>query len=383
MQKKLIFISWSNVSEFIINRYLLDVFSRHFVVEYWNVQSLLFPDIGKEESPLFGQIRNITIDSLSSLCCHIDNEKNALYWIVLGYKYDTRNIWKCFHERKLRTFSFYYNDFIPIRLPLRRKVESILVNGVFQYAGLKIRQVAFAAMNRFCRFDGGNISISSSSRIPSRYHVNHPDYDEFLKTAAPCQGSKEPNRYLLFIDQNLARHSDFQKAGMVHVNDGRYHGSLLRFFEKLECKLGLPVVVAGHPSREDDDEAFGDRRVMSGCTRELIQGADGVLLHFSNAVSFAVLYDKPVLFFYNNEMAMLEFDEYVKQVARYFDVQAMNADMIPTDHLVTPTTIPAQRRQKYIDTFMCCHAEKDKDNETLIRDIMERESHAHNSSHWI
>ncbi|MEQ8352764.1 MAG: hypothetical protein RH862_14845 [Leptospiraceae bacterium] len=112
-------------------------------------------------------------------------------------------------------------------------------------------------------------------------------------------GLKE-NGYIVFIDDCLARSFDFLLVGGGHiVEESEYLARLDRCFSQIEDALGIPVIIAAHPNgKEFSDYAtiFSGRRVFFGKTALLSSGATHAITHFSCAVSFAVLFRKPVLF---------------------------------------------------------------------------------------
>src|SRR3546814_5756652 len=72
-----------------------------------------------------------------------------------------------------------------------------------------------------------------------------------------------------------------------------------RFLSQLELQWGMPVVVAAHPSARHDERVrcgFEKQQELAfGRTADLVRHAQGVLIHGSTAVSFAVLGNRPLL----------------------------------------------------------------------------------------
>lgn len=127
------------------------------------------------------------------------------------------------------------------------------------------------------------------------------DYDLFLE-----QEDLQPEEsYVVFVDQYLPFHPDFNTLkSKCPVTPELYYPALNAFFELLEARMGMPVVVAAHPmaAYEENVRYFGNRRVVSGRTLELIRHASLVLLHYSTALNFAVLANIPMLFLSTDEL---------------------------------------------------------------------------------
>jgi hypothetical protein len=116
---------------------------------------------------------------------------------------------------------------------------------------------------------------------------------------------KFQSKYCVFLDQMLATHCDFGKTiSTSPVTAEKYFSSLKRFFNLIEAKLGMPVIIAASPRANYDTtpEIFGHRSIIQDETLELVANSDLVLIHSSTAVSFAILYDKPILVIKTNEM---------------------------------------------------------------------------------
>ena len=82
---------------------------------------------------------------------------------------------------------------------------------------------------------------------------------------------------------------------------GAFYEQLDDLFNVLERKYNMPVVVAGHPHKEYSEDNFYGRRLVFNSTCELVRDAAIVILTTSTAMSFAVLYDTPVLKICNSQ----------------------------------------------------------------------------------
>jgi hypothetical protein len=123
-------------------------------------------------------------------------------------------------------------------------------------------------------------------------HTATPNY--FALTAPAEQASD----YLLFIDDCLPLSFDFQLGGFQAImTPENYFPMLNQFFDRLEMLMGLPVVVAAHPNGEEYPhyaDWFGGRRVVFGQTALLSQRCAVALTHYSSAISYPVLLQKPL-----------------------------------------------------------------------------------------
>jgi hypothetical protein len=83
-----------------------------------------------------------------------------------------------------------------------------------------------------------------------------------------------------------------------------WYPSLTRFLDKVEAETGVVVEIAGHykSSHPPIAPCFGNRRVYYGATKELVKNSEFVITRMSAAVSYAVIFRKPVMYIYSNQL---------------------------------------------------------------------------------
>lgn len=144
------------------------------------------------------------------------------------------------------------------------------------------------------------------------------DYDLFLNLR---ERAEQHTPYAVFLDQDLVGHSDRLITGTKSfVTAEKYFPSLNDFFSRIEDQLGLPVKIAGQPkSQYTADHPFSARQVIQNDTARLVQNAQLVLGHYSTAISFAVLWRKPIV--------LLSTDELAKSWVQRYWVDAFQRDL--------------------------------------------------------
>ena len=83
-----------------------------------------------------------------------------------------------------------------------------------------------------------------------------------------------------------------------------WYPALAKFFDRLEAGTGVSVEIAGHYKSAHPPIAacFGNRAVHYGRTLELVRDCEFVITRDSTAVSYAVVFRKPVIFIYSDEI---------------------------------------------------------------------------------
>ncbi len=161
----------------------------------------------------------------------------------------------------------------------------------------------------FSRFDEifftkKNIYLCAGRIIQEQYRdkftINCHSYDFYEKTKIKKNSIKKKD-YFLYLDQYEHNHPDYKYAGYDLVNPKKFYDSLNNFFDKLEKKFKKEVVIAAHPKTKKH-RYFGHRKVVRNKTFELSQKCYASIAHTSTAISFSIIYKKPIIFIYNNEM---------------------------------------------------------------------------------
>jgi len=113
-----------------------------------------------------------------------------------------------------------------------------------------------------------------------------------------------------------------------------WYPALARFFDFLESATGVKVEVAGHYKAAFPAIApcFGNRSVYYGKTREMVRQGEFAINIASTAISYAVLFKKPVIFLYSNQLKdSFEIMRNVNGMAEMLGTKPVNVDDIPED----------------------------------------------------
>jgi hypothetical protein len=160
----------------------------------------------------------------------------------------------------------------------------------FRYFGLRPAETAIAATDyALC----GNHPIDEATRI---IYTHAFDYDVYLSRIQ--QPVSSDARLGVFLDEYLPFHQDWIRSDIrPPISPEAYYPRLRCFFDRVETETGARVVVAAHPRSQyrPEDHLFGDREVIRGRTVELVQRAGFVMLHASQSVGFAVMFNKPTI----------------------------------------------------------------------------------------
>ena len=186
---------------------------------------------------------------------------------------------------------------------------------------------------------GGRESVSAQSGLfpispQSEILWTHSfDYDIYLEERERPPSDPVPP-YAVFLDEYLPFHPDYTYLKMAPPSTPEaYFPPLRRFFDGLEARHGLPVVVAAHPRAryEEHPDLFGGRRIIRDRTAALVAHAAFVIAHSSTAIGFAALFRKPVVFVTTPAIdAHPHVGPYVRGMAAQFGKQPIDVS-VPRD----------------------------------------------------
>ena len=178
------------------------------------------------------------------------------------------------------------------------------------------------------------IFISGSKGVNSEYakkavkkiFTHSSDYENTLNYSF---SKINLDNYFVFLDQNLPFHpAQFYRGEKPQVTSKKYFSSLAMTFKKIEKKFESKIVVAAHPRVDisDYNNFFKGREVFNSKTIDLVKNCNCVLAHTSTAISYAVIFKKPIIFLTSNEI-IRSYDDYrVHSNARILDAKFLNID---------------------------------------------------------
>ena len=129
------------------------------------------------------------------------------------------------------------------------------------------------------------------------------DYDIYLQ-----EKDKEKNseNYIVFLDNGMVGPPDYYKLNIPNYCTKEVYYPLLRsFFNKIEEKTGLSIIVSLHPRLLITDDLvyqYGNRRLILGKTAELVRDAELVLAHDTTAINFVALWSIPLVIITTNQI---------------------------------------------------------------------------------
>lgn len=157
--------------------------------------------------------------------------------------------------------------------------------------------------------------------------IHSLDYDRYINYKKQTTQTSAGD-YCVFLDEAAVDHPDFALLGMPHLDKEKYTRAINGLLSKIEKETGLQVIIAAHPlSRyENDPAAFDGRQLIKGRTIDLVAGCCFVVAHSSTAISYAVIFDKPILFVKTDDMISKGRSGFIDVMAASVGLKAVNVD---------------------------------------------------------
>lgn len=368
MQGEIVYLIEAPFNQRDYKRFGIDIFVQGgFAVQVWDLTPVLNPVASKTIEPpdSFAPKYLSYFSRKSDLIAAINKEaKNTFFISLINYNIHSFSIFrelsknKCPYALALSNAnrSPAGNDHSKKSIgSLIKKAQNVtwrrLLNIVFKRIPLYLLSVKPATIV----LAGGSKSIGNAPLIGPKTEilwVHTFDYDIFLDEPGCGEGE---GSLIVFLDQYLPFHPDNIFARIPPVTSSEeYYPSLCRFFRCLEKEFDLDVVIAAHPRAqyEKKGDLFEGRKIVRSKTAELVRKGKLVVLHYSAAINFAVLYKKPMIFITTDRLEKSSAGRRLYQFASYFRKNPINIDRMTNYSFERELSVYADGYAKYKNDFI-------------------------------
>ena len=304
------------------------------------------------------------MDELDSFDC-----KHSIFFNGVPITFEYRAFFKAFIERGCTLLRV---DPCSNTLPIKKNfldVISFITSPSRVLAHMKRK-----AMSLYCDYhDIHYTDIFTSSRASDRTRaINHPDYDDYNRAIAAKNTRLVKNKYALFYDSFFPLHPDFKYIHKLKMNIDYKHylNSMNAFFEWIEKKKQLEVVIAAHPISNYAEGDFNGRKIIKWHTCELTLDAAFVINQTSNSTSFAVLANKPIIFITCDDVEKCRYmSRYISTLSGYLGKNKYNIDHDAFEDIdISP--VEQQKRMNYIYSFLTDKTTENKTNGEIFTEYV-------------
>jgi hypothetical protein len=307
MIKKVVYISFVNINERIFKDYFGEfLVQKNIEIEFWDLTKLLFNSINENQHKFFCRVVKINSYSEYNELLLSQNSKNTVFVLLIEVALKFYKILKPLKMYDLKTVFFLRGILPSVKLSKKNKFiyfaryfcKSV---GNFFLAKFDNYYLKYFSIQVGILFYAGRVSLSSSIRSQNKININLSDYDSFILSQS-SYFVKHNYKYAVFLDINITNHNDDLILKNDRINSKVYFDELNNFFDVVEKKFSLRIIIAAHPTSNYDFNPFKGRDIVYMQTSEIVKFAEFVITHHSTSISFAILNKKPIIFVYSNEI---------------------------------------------------------------------------------
>lgn len=344
MIDKVIYIGYQPLTEKVVEDfYFNELIKNQIKVEYWDLTKIFFQiklnDLIKSEN-----IKKIhSYDELEELLKEQDDKRTVII-SQMSFEYRLLKFFKIISKYNFK-LGFFARGGIPIYSTESQKLNIInKFKRVFKYSTLInfiknrytillkkyniIKPYSFvftAGTNGIQTIGHGYWIEKNSSKIVK---LNSFDYDKYITSFDLENIIKE--KYCVYLDEYLPFHPDFDLLNITKIEHSVFYNLLNNFFDNIEKKYDIKVIIAAHPKSEKYKEFnyFNGRKVLFDSTSLLVKDAEFVIGHCSTSINFAILNCKPVITVLTNDLirVMKDYSTFISNFSKNIDSQLLNID---------------------------------------------------------
>lgn len=290
--------------------------------------------------------------------------ENTIFIIETFQNWKNRHFFRLLSKTGCLTVrqEMYATANLPVKSRTFKDIAELIGERLSTHPILFLQSVMFRFYKRIYPFKFTTY-ICSGNRAGTDLQINHPDweiYKNIKNGAAIVEG-----RYAVFIDEFFPQHPDVLFfEGRMSGDVAKYQRLMNDFFTHIEHEHNLEVVIAAHPKAEYDSDAFGGRKTLKYHSAELIRDAQEVFMHGSAAISYVMMFNKPLALIYTDDYkTMLSQFENMKRISTMTSLPLFN---IEAGEKVSVSHIPTKCRADYMYSYLTSQGIETRSNEDLL-----------------
>ena len=344
---------------------------------------------------LISYIRNLKVkSSYTNICIYDEIPKNSMIcltikWILFLYLKDTKI--KCFDSFNSGVPIIYSKEIAQNKNGGSAKIvlsklfsllksfsntKEFKVKIFFYFSNNLSNLIPSVLTHHFIAGKHYKIYAQKKNKYLKRFIYGHSfDYSNYLKLRDRAK-IKVKNNYKtsIFLDGAgpLFKSDSFYTKRSVPFTTEVWYPALTNFFDFLEKNTGVTVDVAGHYKSTHISPApiFGYRNVIYGETLMLVKKSDYVITRCSSAISFAVLYRKPILFIFSDQLIQdNEVMRHINGMAEMLGTKPINIDHF-SDDINNYLKVNEKKYREYENNFLTSNSSGRQNYQIILEDIM-------------
>lgn len=370
-QIKLVFISRTELNQRMVDFFCLDELCKDFDLEYWDCTDFVYLPQCFDNKLERSYSRKI--HSISEFRQNLDRiPADTIVTVNIGFCKRNRKVMKVLSKRfpmivRINLFAntpqySVLKETAPSAVSVWRRLLSIVKKPLYKLLTFRILVKILFHPHRYRALVNQWEWIKETNRFEKvvwfscvknvEYPINHPDVEQYVRLKSTTQ--RRSDRYIVYIDQYFPYHFDLK----YHTPDldqdeaaKAFFPSMNRYFDFLEKEYDCKVIIAAHPMSNYQDNPFEGREMCLFQTAALVCDSIGVCMHSSNALSYVMLFDKPVVSLTNGAIRKVSgLNNQVLNMTNDWHVPLVDTDIVPYE-LHPMQKVDPDYRQAYIAKY--------------------------------
>ena len=239
--------------------YIKEVENIGLQVEYWDVSKIFFksiPDV-EDSSHLVNTIKFKSYKEVETRIISEAEIDKVLFISIMSFDQLIKNLYILLTKYNC-TLGVFGRNVLPFganpSMSLVDYLKKINIKRVLNFINFKIL-IKHLKSGKIKKYDFvflvGNYGWRGIGRISKsdiknsvQININSDDYDA---CSLLLNNQSSTNNYILFLDEYLPLHPDTILLGIKTINENDYYPEINKYFDFVEKKYNLPIVIAAHP----------------------------------------------------------------------------------------------------------------------------------------
>jgi len=360
---RIIFFLNTSLEEKDYYRFGVDILKKDLDILFIDFTKYLYPLVKKSTYSRKKNIKDkyITVENQDTLSKTMDliNPKTDHGILFFEYNIKTHRIYKEITKKGLEYSSFMQGT-VPVyprtykqNYSLLKIIKKIMQGNIlkrslnkYYYKPNIAKKMYNIRSQKYCLLDG-EASVSTYSHYSLRdeqtedLYTHTLDYNYYLHKLKDKTNTRLiKDKYIVLIDA----------PGPLFIADGLTLGmrasrltakiffpAINNLFKIIEKQFDIKIIIAGHPHSKHDQfpKYFDKREVIYNKTGELIKHSEFVITRGSTAINFAIIYNKPILFYTTKECEMhQDIKDGILSYTSCFNKFPINIDKLNSNHSI-------------------------------------------------
>ena len=164
------------------------------------------------------------------------------------------------------------------------------------------------------------------------------------------------DKLAIFLDENLINHPDYKIFGLdISMYKYEYYTLIKQTLRDFEKAYNVKVIICIHPSQNIKQfrKNFKNFKCVSGKTEYYSRKASIVLAHQSTAISYPVIYKKPIIFLNYKKLRNNFLYANINRMAKLFNKNHYFIDQKIVFERINDFKVDKECYSKYLNNYIC------------------------------